>query len=48
MLASKMKILEPVQPKSKIRNREIRGPQIHTFGVVSKIIKQQKKLFKTQ
>lgn len=36
MLASKMKILEPVQPKSKIRNREIRGPQIHTFGVIEK------------
>lgn len=41
MLASKMKVLEPVQPKRKIRNREIRGPQNHTFGVVSKkIIKQ--------
>ena len=28
-------MLEPVQPKRKIRNRVIRGPQAHSVGVVS-------------
>lgn len=36
MLASTMKILEPVQPKRRIRHRVIRGPQAHSYGMIER------------